>query len=379
MASLPTKSFTDLIRGQVAAIQANAAGLVDFTVGSILRAIVESVAFVVLWLQGLILSLLQTTRLATSSGSDVDSFVADFGLTRLQAQFASGSVTFSRFSTVGQVVVPVGATVQTSDGSQQYTVNLDTTNPAYSATLGGFVMLAGAGSVTVTVTAITAGAAGNAVAGAITTITSAISGVDTCANASAFTTGVNAETDAALKVRFVAYLQSLESGTPVAVKYAITTVQQGIANTLTENAYYNGTPQIGHFSIVADDGSGNPPTPFLNSVYSAVDAVRPIGSTLEVHGPTLLAATITLTVKVATGYTGSAVAAAVQAAIVAYVNALPLGMGLSWSRLTQLAYDASAGVTNVSAVLLNSGTADMTATVNQVVRTSNGSVTVTPT
>lgn len=376
MATLQTKSFTQFLSDQAAAIQGAAAGLIDFTVGSILRAFAQSIAQGAMWLQGMILVLLQTTRLATSSGADVDSFVGDFGLTRLQAQAATGSVTFSRFSTVGQAVVPVGSTVETADGSQQYAVTVDTTNGAYNASLAGYVMAATVGSVSVPVQASVAGSAGNAAANAITTVTSSIPGVDTVTNAAAFTSGVDAESDAALKIRFVAYLQSLEAGTLGAVQFAIKSVQQGVADTVTENAYYDGTPSVGHFSIVADDGSGDPPSPFLDAVYAAVDAVRPIGSTFEVHGPIDVTAVISMLISVASSYNATTVAGLAQAAIVAYVNALPVGTGLAWSRLIQIAYDASPGVTDVSAVLLNSGTSDIAGAATTVIRTTNGSVTV---
>lgn len=42
MVSLNIKDFTTLVRDQVTAIQGRAAGLVDFTIGSLLRAITES-------------------------------------------------------------------------------------------------------------------------------------------------------------------------------------------------------------------------------------------------------------------------------------------------------------------------------------------------
>lgn len=136
MANITTQDFTTLVRNQVTAIQGAAKALVDLTVGSILRAIVETNAAVILWLQGLILQLLAITRAATSSGADLDSWVGDFGLTRLAAVAASGQVTFARFTPTQQAVVSVGTTIQTGDGAQQFVVTLDTTNPNYSAGLG---------------------------------------------------------------------------------------------------------------------------------------------------------------------------------------------------------------------------------------------------
>ena len=86
MATLETKDFDTLVEEQAAIVQGSSSrALLDFSIGSILRAIVEAYAAVAMWLQGLILSVLSLTRAATSSGSDLDSWMADFGLTRLAA------------------------------------------------------------------------------------------------------------------------------------------------------------------------------------------------------------------------------------------------------------------------------------------------------
>jgi hypothetical protein len=96
-----------------------------------------------------------------------------------------------------------------------------------------------------------------------------------------------------------------------------------------------------------------------------------------VFPPTLITATIAMTIKVAAGYVATVVSAEVQAAISTYVDALPLGTPLPFTRLAQLAYDASPGVQNVSAVTLNSGTSDLAATSQQEIKA--GTITVTTT
>lgn len=366
--ALTTKDFSTLVQEMVSNVQGYASALVDLTIGSILRASLESVSAVVMWLQGLILALLATTRAATSSGTDLDTWMADFGLTRLAATYASGLVTFSRFTPTIQAVVPVGAIVQTADGSQQFTVNLDTTNPAYNASLGGYVIPAGSSSVTASVTAVTSGSAANVVAGAISTLAQAIPGVDTVSNAAAFTNGSNAETDGALRVRFVSYVQSLSKATKAAVGYAITSLQQGLTYTLTENQTRAGVYQPGYFFVVVDDGTGAPSSTLLSTVYNAIDAVRPLTITFDVFAPSVLTANVVMTIATASGYTHSAVTAIVQAALQSYINTLPLGTSLSYSRLAQVAYDASPGVTNVTGVTLNGGTSDIAATSQQVVK-----------
>lgn len=366
--AITTQDFTTLVRNQVTAIQGAAKVLVDLTVGSILRAVVEANAAVILWLQGLILQLLAITRAATSSGADLDSWVGDFGLTRLAAVAASGQVSFARFTPSQQAVVPVGTTIQTGDGSQQFAVTLDTTNPTYSASLGGYVLAAGVASINVPVAAVTAGAGGNVSAGQINTLTQALPGVDTVSNAAAFTNGVDAESDAALRIRFIAFVASLSKATKGAVGYAITSLKQGVIYTLVENQQYNGTTDYGYFYVVVDDGTGSPGSTFLSNVSNAIDAVRGVSIRFGVFAPVVVTANAGMTITTAAGYDHNAVVALVVAALQSYINGLTLGQTLTYSRLAQVAYDASPGVTNVTAVTLNGGTADVSATSKQVIK-----------
>ena len=374
MANITTQDFTTLVRNQVAAIQGAAKVLVDLTVGSILRSVIEANAAVVLWLQGLILQLLAVTRAATSSGTDLDSWVADYGVSRLAAVAASGQVTFSRFTNSAQAVIPVGATIQTADGSQSFAVILDTTNPAYSATLGGFVLAAGVASIAVTVSAVAAGAGGNISIGQLNTITQALPGVDTVTNAAAFVNGSDAESDTALRARFVAFVASLSKATKGAIGYAITSLKAGASYALVENFLYNGTAHMGFFYVVVDDGTGVPGSTFLNTVSNAIDAVRPACSSFAVYAPVVVTATPSVLIATAAGYNHAAVVALVAAALTNYINTLTLGQTLAYSRLAQIAYDASPGVTNVTGVTLNGGTDDLTATSQQVIKA--GTVTV---
>ena len=64
---LSLQNFSTLVEGMAASVQ-GAASLLDLTVGSVLRAILEANAAVALWLQWLIVQVLATTRLATSTG-----------------------------------------------------------------------------------------------------------------------------------------------------------------------------------------------------------------------------------------------------------------------------------------------------------------------
>lgn len=374
MASVNQWSLSVAIQNMATSAQAKARVLLDFTVGSVNLAIIEAVAQVVIWLEGLILLLLATTRAASSSGADLDSWMADYGLMRLAATSSTGQVTFSRFTPTFQAVIPVGTVIQTADGTQQFTVIADTTQTAYSATLGGYVVGAGVGSAVATVQAVNTGSATNVLANTITTLTTAVQYIDTVTNAVTFTNGLDAETDTAFRARFVAYLGSLSKATKAAIGAAILAVKQGLQYTLLENVNYVGSTQMGNIVAIVDDGTGSPPSPLLSSVANAIDAVRPFTSTFEVHAPVVVTANVTMTITTASGYTHSAVVATVTTALQSFINGLALGASLPYSRLAQVAYDASPGVTNVTAVTLNGGTSDMTATSLQVLKYGTVSV-----
>lgn len=373
--TIQTKTFAQIVSDAVTAVQGGAAQLVDMTVGSVLRTFVEAVGGVGLWLQAVALQIASLTRFATSNGADADTWGADFGFVRLAASAATGQVTFARFTSTAQATVPVGAIVQTSDGTQKYTVIADTAQTAYSATLGAYVLAAGVASCTATVLSQSASASCNAVAGQINTIGSSLPGVDTVSNALAFTTGADGETDTAMRARFVSYINSLSRATRAAITYAVTSLQAGVNITLTENFTYGGVAQQGYFYVVVDDGTGTPSGTFLSTASNAIDAVRPIGSTFGVFAPVVVTANVAMTITTGAGYLHSTAVAAVTAALLAYINAQPLGAPIAFTRLAQIAYDASVAVINVAAVTLNGGTADLTATSKQVIKAGTLSIT----
>jgi hypothetical protein len=372
MANVQTQSLTQMLQNFASAVQGSASSfLLNFNIGTVLRALGEAVSAQALWLQGLILQMLTLARASTSTGTDLDSWFADFGFARLAASPASGLVTFARFTPTAQAVVPVGAVVQTGDGTQQFTVNLDTTNAAYSAALGGFVLAAGVASINLSVTAVTAGTIANVVIGAISQLAQSVPGVDTVNNAAAFTNGVDAQSDTSARTSFVAYLLSLSKATKIAVGNAITSLQQGLNYTITENFTYGGVYQPGFFYVVVDDGSGTPPSSLITNVYSAIDAVRPFTILFAVFPPVVVNVSVTMSITTAAGFTHSSVVATVVAALQTYIDTLPLGTSLAYSRLAQVAYDAAPGaVTNVTGVTLNGGTADVTVTNKGVVKYS---------
>lgn len=354
-------SFATMVSNQVAAMQTAASTLVNFGVGSILRALVNANAAVSMWLQSLVLQVLALTRFASSYGSDADSWGADWGFYRLPASVAAGYVTFSRFTPTNTAFIPVGSQVQTADGTQQFQVVADTTNPAYSATpTPGYTIAAGTASLTAKVQSVNASINANVLPGTISVLLTSISGVDYCLNALATAGGANAESDAAFKARFPLFLQSLARGTPAAIQAAILAIQPGMQCQVYENQTLSGTTQPGFLTIIVDDGTGSPSASVLSQAGTIANLYRAAGVQFAIYGPTPVTVNVSFTLTTASGYNHSTLVAGAVTAVTAYIDALLDGASLSYSRLYQVIYDSSAGVIDVTALLVNGGTSDVT-------------------
>ncbi|GAN79835.1 baseplate J/gp47 family protein [Acidocella aminolytica] len=367
--TLSLQNFTSLVQGAAAAVQGACSTLLDLTVGSVLRAILEANAALGLWMQWLIVQVLAVSRLNTSTGSDVDSFIEQFGMSRLPAIASSGQLTFSRFTATGSAFVAVGDQARTAGGAY-FTVTADTSNPVYSAALAGYVVAAGTASITVPAVAAAAGAAGNVQAGAVNLLGNSISGIDTVTNAAAFTGGLDAESDTACIARFPLFLASLAGATVNAIKAAIAGVQQGLDYAISENVNTQGTAQLGNFVVTVDDGSGNPSAALLAEVSGAVNAERPVATSYSVQGPTVTSAAVTFSFD-APSTIKSSLIGPVQTSVTNFINRLTIGQTLSLSRVSNIAYNASEYISNVTNVLINGVASDLTPSAMGVVRASS--------
>jgi len=373
---LNIKTHDNLVQMQAAAIQGRSEGrLLDFSVGSVLRAIVEGNGGVGLWLQGLATSILLATRAATSTGVDLDSFVGDYGLARLGAQSAVGTVTFSRATPGAQAVVPIGARVQTVDGRQNFLVAADPTHGSYNSGLGGYVIPAGVASVAVPVAAQVPGRDGNALAGTVTIMTASISYVDTVTNAAAMSGGSEAETDADLRVRFRRYIKSLARATVDAILFAVVSLRLGVDATIIENVGTDGTAYPGFVLVTVDDGTGYPPSDLIETARQAAFEMRAAGVPLGAFPPIVSVANTSLSLVTTAGYDHNVIVGQVAEVVRGYVATLKLGQSLTLTKLAQLAYGVSPGVVNVTGLRINDGAADLVATPRTKI--TPGAVTVT--
>jgi len=367
---LNLKGFAALVSQHVTAVQAEFAGLANATEGSINLALAQASASGGLWLQALAFKLLLFARASTSFGTDLDSWLAQFGVFRLGAVAAGGLVTFGRFSAFASLtIIPVGAIVATADGLF-FRVAADSTNPAWTPAVDGYTLGEGVLSLAVPVVCTTPGAIGNVLAGYVNVTKTAISAVDYVSNAGPFIGGVDAENDPAARTRFVAFINSLSKGTAGAITYAIMSLQLGLQFTLTERQEYADPLKVknGFFYIVFDDGSGAPSDALRDRVYAAVDAVRAFGIEIAVFKTVVRDVPISMLVQVAAGYDSNATVGQVYQAVALFVGTLPIGATLSYFQLAQVAFNASPGVVNISNLRVNYGVDDVLGDVRHTIK-----------
>ena len=367
---LPVKSFDELVNEQASAMQASADMPLDFSVGSILLALVQSNSGNCLWLQSLASSVLAITRLQTSTGYDVDTFVQQFGLTRKPAVPATGNVTFSRYTTTQQAIIPVGALVFSITSGVNYAVVADSTNENFNPDLNAYIINIEVASATVPVQAQTPGLVGNVLANQITTISSIIPYVDAVTNEVAFTNGEDQESDAALKIRFVLYLNGLSKATYQALAAATLGVNGVQRYKLTENYDIDSNPLPGFFYDVIDDGTGNASDTLIANVSQAVDATRGFTIAFSVYAPNPITISITAHVFTDGSLPDATVQATVVSALTNYIVTQSFDALFAYSHIPGIIYgtnsSANSPIFNVTNYTLNGGSTDIQLTGSQI-------------
>jgi hypothetical protein len=357
---LSLQTFQQLLQRMSAAVQSSASQLVDLSVGSMIRAILEANASIGLWVQWLIVQTLSMTRAATSAGEDLDTWMADFLLTRQPAVPAQGQAAFTRLLVTVPLLIPAGILVKTAATGVSFVVAADPTNLAWQVASNGYLLPPGVSSINLPSVAQSPGSGGNVTAGAISLIATAVPGLDNVSNTLALSGGSDAEGDAKFRARFQDYINSRSQATAVAVGYAVASMGQQFRYKKFENIDTAGGWLPGHFLVIVDDGSGQPTALTLSGVYAAIDNIRPIGSTFTVRAPDV----VTINVAVALTPGGEPLNNAVQTLVInalsQYIGQVPIGGTLSMTRIAEVAYRAGRFDGNIASILINGNSRDVT-------------------
>ena len=371
---ITTIPFTTLVQNSIDQWSSNLSVPPVLNPGDPLLAIFQASAAQAVFLESLDDTIANYARAQTSTGAALDSWMAQFGFVRLPAIGAFGPVTFSTASVLAyNVVIPVGAIVQTSGGAIQFQVIADNTQPAYNATANAYIILAGNTSCSVTVQCTVAGTVGNVSANTIIQLSSTIPGVASINNASAFTNGVVAESDTAFFTRWVAHLSSLSNATLAAITAAINAIQTGLDFQILDNTTQTNTTEYGFFTVVVENGNQPPSGSLLTTIFNTLNGVRAFTVQDVVVAPTIVTLTsIALTVHLSATGTN----AGVQAALATFVNGLTIGTTLHISDITANALANGAVSVQGGSVLINGSSSDFVINDLQVLRIMQSNITV---
>lgn len=368
MPQLPVKTFNQLVSDQQAALQASQPSFTELTPGSPLLALIEANAGMGLFMQYLVGLALNNTRMATSSGTDLDTFGAQFLFGRYPSTAATGLVLFTRYTALNSATVPVGSLLRTTDNSLSFIVIADTTNVYFVPTKNAYVVAAGITQFSVLVQCVLGGAIGNILANTLTRIASTLVGVSAVNNPAPFINGVDSESDASYRARFQGYINSLSRGTLLAIGNAINSTQTGLTFTIQENIASDGSFLPGNLLIYYDDGTGSPPSGLTNLLQTNVNNVRSAGVSFSLAPANAIPVSIFLSTSVATGYNKSQMIANLSVAIETYINSIPVGQNVIYTQLYQVIYNNAIGLIEASGLLINNVAGDLTIGPNQVAR-----------
>lgn len=332
------------------------------------------------YLTALALAIVAAARLSTSTGGDVDTFVADYGLTRLPAIAAQGTVTLGALTAPSQsVAIAAGTVIQVQGGAIQYQLIADTTQAAWNASLNAYVLPVGQTSISATAQALIGGSAYNAPANALTQFATPVGGVDTVTNPGAIINGLDAESDAALKARFALFFPSLSQGTDAAVQYAAMSVKQGLSLKVLSNVNQNGAAQNGFFTVVVADNGAAPSAALLAQLTTQILAVRALTVNFAAVAPSFVTVDYAMTLELVANPTEptDTIVSNVETAVSAYINGLGLGTAaVPLLKVGQVAIDADPNVASITpgTLTLNGAAADLALTQFQMAQAGTGTV-----
>lgn len=271
------KTFDEIVRDMLQKV-ATRTRLSNFNPGSIIRTLVEIVAFAIAELYALVAAVVKQGFLATATGFWLELKVREYGLTRKPAVTTRGVVVFGRRATTGNVTIPAGVIVSTltDQNGRQYRF----------VTTEAVVLQAGQAEIGVPVIAEQPGAGYNVGAGAIQKLTVYVSGVDYVRNDGGWITaeGADMETDEELRRRgFLAWAELARGGTRDAyVAWALSV--PGVKNVFVDDTLPRGQGTVDVYIIST---SGLPTAALVAAVQAVIDAKRPITANALAKAPTV--------------------------------------------------------------------------------------------
>lgn len=268
-------SLTDIIERKIADLDSRLPTASARLRRSVLNALLRSSAAVEHGLYGFINWLSRQIIPDTADAEILERHANWWGITRVAASKAVGSVTVT-----GAGTVPAGTVLQRADGIE-YTVNAE-------------VVISSSGAVAVTCS--TAGAIGNASSGTSLSFVSPIAGIDSTATAGALTGGADIETDDALRARLRERVQQPPHGGALHDYIAWAKEVAGVTR-VWPKANWLGAGTVGVFFVRDNDASIIPDAGEVQTVQDYIDTVRPVTANVTVIAPVEASQDMTISIS----------------------------------------------------------------------------------
>ena len=322
------KDFASITASMVNVMRRTTKRVTDFNVGSVVRTMLEAVGIEVDQLyQEMFHGLKEAIPVSTYT-------TFDFGLQ--PATPATGSLTFyAAGSNTSDVLIAAGTSAKNPATGKVYT------------TISDVILLVGQPSVSAGAAASDAAASTNTGAGTVTVLLGAISGVIGVSNLVAFTGGSDIESEDSRRLRFQAFISSLNRGTLTALRYGATTAALRDADgNITERAAHIGIiepyevdPVLnapGFIEIYVHNGVGGTSPALIASVQQVIDGYydengapvpgwKAAGVVVDCFAATEIVVPVTGVLTALPGYQVASLIDEAEIAIQSYVLSLPVG------------------------------------------------------
>jgi uncharacterized phage protein gp47/JayE len=242
---------------------------------------------------------------------------AQFNFERKEGTASAGSVVFSRKAAGGtKVIIPEGTGISTDGGVK------------FITSMAGSIAAGGVNSLPVPAVCREADSIGNVRANTIKNIDNSIYGVDSVSNPTAFSGGLNQESDEEYRTRFVEFIIGLGQSSVSGIRAAGLSVNGVRSVSLVEHfPAENGY----HFTLYAENGSGGLPSAtkaMLEQVIignRSVDGIRAAGINARILAPAIVYVNIVIVFKVDGSIPAGLIEDAIKTNVTNYVNSLKIG------------------------------------------------------
>lgn len=217
--AVTVKLFTQIVNELIGWMQIHAREIDDYNDGSIVKSELEAIALQLDYSNLQIENAQAAEAILTSTGVDLELKVADYGIKRKDAVKAAGQLQFvlTAPAPITGFTIQAGTIVSTPPSFNPYDAVEFQTTIDLTITSGNTTGAVGA-------TATVAGAASNQPVGAVTVLTTAVSGVQGVINTTAFTGGSDSESDSSLQNRGIAAFVSSANDKAISFQSAVSDV-----------------------------------------------------------------------------------------------------------------------------------------------------------